>query len=66
MKHSIFLKAGLITLPVALTQGCRSGSGSPPPADFTPVGEGLTATAIVIVWFSGVHVLGSLSGSCTP
>ena len=66
MKHPILFNAGLVTLPVVLTQCGGGGSGSPPPADFTPVGDGLTAIAICLVCFAVVQVLGDLVGGGKP
>ena len=58
--YIIFRAAGILTLPVLLSQ-CESPS-YPPPPDYTPLGDGLTAIGICIVCYAVVQVLGDLVG----
>ena len=59
MKHPRLTPAGIFTVPVLLSQ-CVGGS--PPPPDFTPFGDGLTAIGICLVCYAVVQVLGDLVG----
>jgi hypothetical protein len=59
MKHHLLSMTGIVTLPVLLSQ-CVCGS--PPPPDFTPFGDGLTAIGICLVCYAVVQVLGDLAG----
>ena len=59
MKHPCLTTAGLLALPVLLSQ-CVGGS--PPPPDFTPFADGLTAVGICLVCYAVVQVLGNLAG----
>jgi hypothetical protein len=59
MKHPRLTTASLLALPVLLSQ-CVGGS--PPPPDFTPFGDGLTAIGICLVCYAVVQVLGNLAG----
>lgn len=59
MKQHLLSKSGIVTLPVILSQ---CAVGSPPPPDFTPFGEGLTAIGICLVCYAVVQVLGDLAG----
>lgn len=60
MKHHILFTAGILVLPVILSQ-CGGGN-YPPPPDYTPFGDGLTAIGICLVCFAVVQVLGDLIG----
>ena len=59
MKHPCLTTTGLLALPLLLSQ-CVGGS--PPPPDFTPFGDGLTAIGICLVCYAVVQVLGNLVG----
>ena len=59
MKHPRLTTAGIFTVPFLLSQ-CLGGS--PPPPDFTPFGDGLTAIGICLVCYAVVQVLGDLVG----
>lgn len=64
MKTTTSFTACLGTLPVLL---CQCGATShPPPPDYTPFGDGLTAIGICLVCFAVVQVLGSLVGGGKP